>query len=481
MATVYLGSMETTLGVPRTVAIKRVHPHIAGKREFAAMFFDEARLSIRIQHPNVVPTFDVVAEAGELLLVMDYVHGGSLSALLRAGREWGELMPPRIASGIMVGVLAGLHAAHDLKGPTGVSLDIVHRDVSPQNILVGVDGVARVLDFGVAKAVGRVHTTEDGSIRGKIAYMAPEQLVSGPIDRRVDVFAASIVLWEALTGERLFHDDAPGRVVAAVMSRPIALPSVVNPSLDPAIDPVVMLGLSRDRDTRYATAEDLAAALERVILPASPREIGDWVKHVASDLLAERAAMLLAVEAEPTVAPASVMHPPVGTNEVPSEEGSIPLPHPLIEQAATLGSTTLPLQASPPANRLRPWLVAGVASLGVAAVALQFGGSTARSSASTAPPMASAPTEPPPGPATIAATMAPATSEPAEPPPAASAQAAPLRSLPKRAPRARGAPHAPAASAASTPSPPPPGSAARCANPFVVNSQGFRVPRPECF
>src|SRR5262249_50892141 len=154
-----------------------------------SMFLDEARLAARIKHPNVVPTLDVVAEDGELFLVMEYVHGESLSRLLRVAINRGEMVPPRIVSSIIAGVLYGLHAAHEAKSESGEPLNIVHRDVSPQNILVGSDGVVRVLDFGVAKAAGRLHTTREGQLKGKIAYMPPEQLNNKPLTRRADVYA----------------------------------------------------------------------------------------------------------------------------------------------------------------------------------------------------------------------------------------------------------------------------------------------------
>src|SRR5262245_51026591 len=155
MATVHLGRLLGPVGFSRTVAIKRLHAQYAQDPEFVSMFLDEARLAARIRHPNVVPTLDVVATSGELFLVMEYVPGESLSRLARAARDRMERMPPRIVSAIMSGVLHGLHAAHEAKSERGEPLGIVHRDVSPQNVLVGTDGVARVLDFGVAKAAGR--------------------------------------------------------------------------------------------------------------------------------------------------------------------------------------------------------------------------------------------------------------------------------------------------------------------------------------
>src|ERR1700733_14777693 len=168
MATVHLGRLIGPVGFSRTVAIKRLHQQYAKNPEFVAMFLDEARLAARIRHPNVVPTVDVVAMEEELFLVMEYIQGESLSRLFRAASVAAAPIPRSVAVTIMAGVLHGLHAAHEAKTEHGQPLDIVHRDVSPQNVLVGVDGVARVLDFGVAKAAHRVQTTQDGRIKGKL-------------------------------------------------------------------------------------------------------------------------------------------------------------------------------------------------------------------------------------------------------------------------------------------------------------------------
>src|SRR5215472_12533797 len=195
MATVHFGRLLGHAGFSRTVAIKKLYPQYAKDPEFVSMFLDEARLAARVRHPNVVTTLDVVSTAGELLLVLEYVHGESLSRLLRATAEAGALVPWRIAAAIVSGVLHGLHAAHEAKSERGEPLDLVHRDVSPQNVTVGVDGVARVLDFGIAKAVGRLTHTRGGLVKGKYSYMAPEQ-VQGIVTRRSDVFSAAILLWE---------------------------------------------------------------------------------------------------------------------------------------------------------------------------------------------------------------------------------------------------------------------------------------------
>jgi serine/threonine protein kinase len=296
MAAVHLGRLRGSVGFSRTVAIKRLHPQFATDRDFVSMFLDEARLCARIRHPNVVPTLDVVADDGQLILVMEYVQGESLAQLVRAATTRHERIPLRVSIAIQGGLLQGLHAAHEATDERGGPLGIVHRDVSPQNVLVGTDGIARVLDFGIAKARGRIHTTSDGSLRGKIAYMAPEQLRRGEVDRRTDVFAASVVLWELLTANRLFQADSEGGVVEKVLFTGIAAPSTVVPGLPPELDRIVLRGLARDPSERFPTAREMALALENAAPAATPVQVGEWVESIAADTLAGRAARIQEVE-----------------------------------------------------------------------------------------------------------------------------------------------------------------------------------------
>lgn len=297
MAAVHFGRLLGPAGFSRTVAIKRLHAQYAKDPEFVAMFLDEARLAARIQHPNVVATVDVVALDDELFLVMDYVRGESFSRLLRASRKRGIDVPIGIVGGVAAGMLHGLHAAHEAKDEQGRPLSVVHRDVSPQNVLVGVDGVPRVLDFGVAKAAARIQVTRDGQMKGKLAYMAPEQLQAKGVDRRTDIFAAGIVLWEALTGRRLFDAEEASEVLRMILSEDIPPPSAVIPSIPRNVDATVMKALIRDPAARYQTAREFAIALEDAMPLASPREIGEWVERVAGDTLSQREHALAEIEA----------------------------------------------------------------------------------------------------------------------------------------------------------------------------------------
>lgn len=296
MATVHFGRLSGPVGFSRTVAIKRLHPHFAKDPEFVTMFLDEARLCGRIRHPNVVPTLDVVTLAGEIFLVMEYVAGEALSRLLKAAAARSEPVDPRIAATIISSVLHGLHAAHQTKDEHGRDLGIVHRDVSPQNVLVGTDGVARVLDFGVAKAAGRMQTTREGQVKGKIAYMPPEQLSGQPVTRQVDVYAASVVMWEALTGRRLFDGETEAIVLARALEGAVLPPSTFNPRVGRELDALVLRGLSRDPQGRFGTAREMALAIEQTVGLASPSAVGEWVERCAGEELQRRAQTIANIE-----------------------------------------------------------------------------------------------------------------------------------------------------------------------------------------
>ena len=295
VATVHIGRLVGPIGFSKTVAIKKMHESVARDSEAVAMFLDEARLAGRIQHHNVVSVLDVIAVDGEAFLVMEYVHGESLASLLRPLRDKAEAVPVRMAVQIVRDLLHGLHAAHEAKNERGLSLDLVHRDVSPQNVLVGVDGIARVLDFGIAKAIGRIQDTHTGQLKGKISYMAPEQLLGHPLDRRVDVFAAGLVLWEALSGRKLFDGESSGHVMYRVLREDAPLLTHVPESIASAVARAV----SRDPSHRFASALDFARALEEGSEALSPTVIGDWVREVGGSALARRYTRLREIEATP--------------------------------------------------------------------------------------------------------------------------------------------------------------------------------------
>ncbi len=299
MATVHLARLLGEAGFARTVAVKRLHPNYAKDKEFVSMFLDEARLAARIRHPNVVPVLDIVAADDELLLVMEFVQGEALSSLLRL--QAGRPVVPSIAAKVACDLLYGLHAAHDARNERGEPLEIVHRDVSPQNLLVGLDGVSRVTDFGIAKASNRIQTTREGQLKGKLAYMSPEQFRERPVDRRSDVYAASIVLWEMLAGRRLFAKNDPGATVNNILRGAKTPPSAYVNAVPKELDLIVMRGLAVDPAKRYATAQDMAVAMERAFRPAPAADVGAWVEELAEASLSERVALLAGLESVSTV------------------------------------------------------------------------------------------------------------------------------------------------------------------------------------
>jgi hypothetical protein len=304
---VHLGCMLGPAGFSKLVAIKCLHAQFALEAEFVSMFLDEARLTSSIHHPNVVASLDVVAEQGELLVVMEYVHGETLAALLRTSRQAGELPPLPVVTRIVCDALEGLHAAH-VASLAGRCLNIVHRDVSPQNIMVGADGNTRVLDFGIAQAAIRSRATASGTIKGKIAYMSPEQLQNQGVDARTDIFAAGIVLWEALTGKRLFFAPDSRETVSRVLISTISPPSAVVPGLPGEIDRVVLKALMRDPEQRFQSAHDFAEALRNATTEGSRRAVVDWVGRVAKDSLARRLDLLETLEASAIHAQAGAIH-----------------------------------------------------------------------------------------------------------------------------------------------------------------------------
>jgi eukaryotic-like serine/threonine-protein kinase len=296
MAAVHVGRLLGPAGFSRTVAIKRLHPQFARDPEFLTMFLDEARLAARIRHPNVVPTLDVVSAQGEIFLVMEYFLGESFAKLLGLAKQAGGRPPIDVTAAIVAAALHGLHAAHEAKDERGEPLGIVHRDVSPQNILVGADGIARVLDFGIAKAEGRAQVTREGQVRGKMAYVAPEQFLVGRADRKADVYAASVVLWEALTGQRLFLGETEAQTVARVLNDTPVPPSSIVPGISPELDRLVLRGLSRNPEDRPATARDMARDLEAIEPPSAPSKVAEWVESMLGPELAERARVVSKIE-----------------------------------------------------------------------------------------------------------------------------------------------------------------------------------------
>ncbi|HEY1956483.1 MAG TPA: serine/threonine-protein kinase [Polyangiaceae bacterium] len=291
MATVYVARQIGAAGFERIVVVKRVHRHLLGNREFYDMFRDEARVASMVRHPNVVPVIDVVevhSPERELFLVMEYVESSSVSTLRKAAHEAVARVPVPIVARVLYDTLMGLHAAHTAIDIQGRPLGVVHRDVSPQNIIVGVDGSSRLIDFGVAKASHRLTETKSGSVKGKYSYMAPEQAKGLEVDRRTDIFAAGVVLHECLTDRRLFRGENELDTVRRIMEGEIPAPSTFQPALPAALDAVTLKALARAPAERFQTATEMAEAIESAVSLASHREVAAYLEKVCGPRLAER-------------------------------------------------------------------------------------------------------------------------------------------------------------------------------------------------
>lgn len=263
MATVYLARLDISGGFAKWVAVKTIHPHIATTPRFVSMFLDEARLAARLNHPNLCTVFDFGESDGTWFIAMEYLHGETLGVLAREG--WIHQSPP--PHGLVVRVLSdaarGLHSAHELKLDTGENAGVVHRDVSPENIFVTYDGSAKVVDFGVARSrVQSLDRTATGELKGKVAYMSPEQLRNATPDRRTDVWALGVVLWEVTVGRRLFRRKTDAATVLAVMQDAVPDPRRFHPDYPPGLVGVLRRALDRDPSKRFQTALEFARALE---------------------------------------------------------------------------------------------------------------------------------------------------------------------------------------------------------------------------
>ncbi len=293
MASVHLGVALGALGFSRLVAIKKLHPQFARNERFVNMMIAEARLAARVRHINVVQVHDILEVDSEVFVVMEYVRGMSLADLVRLQAATETEVPPRFAVPILVGALRGLHAAHESTDWDGSPLSLVHRDFSPQNILVGLGGIPRVIDFGVAKALGRGDLTREDEFKGKLAYAAPEQLTGGLITRQTDLFSAGIVLWELLAGTRLFLGATDAETFGNVLRKPIVSPlearadrGTGSPAGLEALAPIALRALERDPDRRYGSAHELASALESASAWATASELGHWVEQLGAERLA---------------------------------------------------------------------------------------------------------------------------------------------------------------------------------------------------
>lgn len=275
MATVYLARASGRGGFEKLVAVKVIHPHLANEPEFVEMFLDEARIAAQLQHPNVVQILDVDDHDGAYCMVMEYVEGDTLASLLRQQRKDEELLTLPVILQLAADACAGLAAAHELADRDGNPYQLVHRDVSPHNLLVGMDGHVKVVDFGIMKAAGKRSTTLTGQLRGKLSYMSPEQAKGRPLDHRTDIFALGAVLWELCTNERLFEAEAESATLELVTK--CEVPKLVDHRDDLPADlgQIIERALAKDPEDRYETAQgmlrDLRALLRKLDSDDDPR------------------------------------------------------------------------------------------------------------------------------------------------------------------------------------------------------------------
>ncbi|MCA9599422.1 MAG: serine/threonine protein kinase [Myxococcales bacterium] len=393
MAEILLGRLVGPSGFERPVVVKRILPHLARVSTFVDMFVDEARIVAGIRHPNVVAVQELAHEGDELFLVMEYLEGESLGGVARRLVTHKETLDRALSAFVIAEACAGLHAAHELKDEDGMPRDLVHRDVSPQNVFVTYGGQVKLLDFGIAKAANRSTRTEAGQVKGKFAYMSPEQCLGKPLDRRSDIFALGIVLWELSTGRRLFKRGSEHLTFKAICDERILKPSEVVPDYPPVLENVVMKALSRRRDDRYQTAQEmrreLLSAARQLGTTELPEEQLSAVMHrVFAERIEEKEDMLrrFHVGSAPTKIP------------VAEADEDVDLPS-VVEDLSTIHTSTDVAASTPkPAPRrfLAP-LVAAALAAGVAVfvVGRQVSNAPAPEPAVSLPaPVASAP--PPP-------------------------------------------------------------------------------------
>ncbi|PKN43868.1 MAG: serine/threonine protein kinase, partial [Deltaproteobacteria bacterium HGW-Deltaproteobacteria-20] len=296
MARVFLAVAHGPSGFSKLVVLKMIRVHLADDPDTLQMFLDEARLAGRLNHPNVVHTLEVVEEDGRYLMVMEYLEGQSFASVLRRARHETKEMPLHLHLRGLTDALQGLHYAHELKDFDGTPLNLIHRDVSPQNIFITYDGQVKMLDFGIAKAITSSSETKAGVIKGKIAYMAPEQFLGEKLDRRVDIYAMGAVLWQAATGQRLWRGVPDGQVIHRVIRGEVPEPVTLNPEVNPELARIAMKALARDRDERYPSCVELQTELEALVEQiggkVTGRDVGAYVGEMFADVRKEIAATI---------------------------------------------------------------------------------------------------------------------------------------------------------------------------------------------
>lgn len=388
MASVYLAASEGAAGFSREVALKVLHPHLLADDQLVQQFLTEARVAAKIRHPNVVPVTDVVQERSQAFLVMELVEGATLSEVRRIAAKDGVDLPFRIWARWVADALAGLHAAHELADASGAPLGLVHRDFSPQNILIGRDGSARLSDFGIVKLTGGDAMTKSGVVKGKVHYMAPEQVRGDSLDRRCDVWAAGVLLWELATRRRLRSSKDDVQVLLEIVAGDPPRASSVGPVEPPGLDDVIASALVSDREHRCPSAAELRARLTEAAGPggvADASECAAWLSAHVQAFFDDRQKKLEALRASPGDAgqsSASDAQPAL----TPAGDASSTDAEPTV--GASLARSMPDAASSGRRTPLWAWALGAVALLGLLAGIVQLG--------ARPPRRASAPSEGPP-------------------------------------------------------------------------------------
>lgn len=361
MGMVYLGRSSGAHGFNREVAIKIVRPD--KEAALSADLVREARIAGLIRHPNVVPVLDVGDQDGEVYLVMEFVEGDSLHGLMRAASASNLVLPLEVGLRVLLDGLAGLHAAHELRGDKGEPLGLVHRDFSPQNLLVGVDGSSRLTDFGIAKLADADRHTTTGTVKGKFSYLSPEQARSEPLDRRSDVWAAAVVTWEVLTGQRLFSAGNDARTLLAIVQEDAPDPREAQPDVPAALATAVMAGLTRNLKQRCPTAAAFADRLREAARAsdleiATNEDVAETLRNlVGGKLVARQKAFREALAGKSEAAGESALSAPpaASTPSARASEADTAIHPPAVEllqiaQAAPAEQAALAVSMSSPAT-----------------------------------------------------------------------------------------------------------------------------------
>ena len=295
MAEVFLAKQDGQGGFEKLVVVKRILPGLVENPEFLKMFLDEARLAADLRHPNIVNIYDVSQDRGTHFILMEFLHGQDVRRLQRKNAQWGEMIPVGQACQIVLDAAAGLHYAHKKTDFDGRPLSIVHRDVSPQNIIITYEGSTKIVDFGIAKAAGQSTHTQTGILKGKYTYMSPEQARGDKIDHRTDQFALGIVFWELLTMRRLFKRESEVLTLEAIIAGSVPKPRRFVPDLPPKLEEIVMTSLATDPDDRFADCEEMMTAIEDFLaregIVHSPARLGQYMRRMFADALAEEASL----------------------------------------------------------------------------------------------------------------------------------------------------------------------------------------------